>query len=176
VSDASADAAGEALCGPFVACGGDLVGHWTVTSECHDSYTDRLGCEALTYHLTQCGGSYDFTDSGTFSLLTSCAVSYQDDLTGECVPDACAGATSQGDAEDRTMITCTGNTAACQCQVMSTGTVQYTGTYTVDASTITYYPVDAGVGTTITNQFCVRENALSLHVFNPGAGVSLTRE
>ena len=140
-------------CGTFAACGGDLVGTWTLEATCGaDDLAPPEICPTatVTSNVTQ-SGTVSFgadnvytenitsSGSGTVTFPASCLSEFQ--IT------SCDQLSS---AEDG--VTCTGNpSSSCACNVTIDETSNNTGTYTTSGNTVT---TTTGDGTTVI-EYCV---------------------
>jgi len=152
-------------CG-FSACGGDVVGTWTVTGVCAvaDALVEQVcpsGTAELDLALT---GTATFADDGTSTTDFTSKATITYTLTAECLmniaggmlPADCESLSKEADpANDEGPTTCTGDpSVSCTCvEEQPEKTETKTGTYTVDGSTMT--TTDDGDSEAKTLEFCV---------------------
>jgi hypothetical protein len=172
-------------CGPFVACGGDVVGTWTLASLCGDSIMSvaRLGPDCAVIEGTptlESDASYAFDSDGTY------IVSGTIDLSAtESFDDACTTSTFQRSASEVCTrfndqnslvgsagfsLKCTFGNGTCTCHASAPLSENETGTYAVDGTSITLTPSSSGApnATTTssllagTSDFCSDGNTLTV--------------
>ena len=156
-------------CG-FSACGGDVVGTWTVTGACAkaDALLEEVCPTAVAELALNLSGSATFEADGTRTtdFTSQVTITYTLDAdclmnaTGGTLPASCSDLDSEGDPEepDEGPTTCTG-TPAVSCTCVQTGAEKSevkTGTYSVDGSTLT--STDDADGESSTSEFCVQGN------------------
>jgi len=148
---------------PFTACGGDLVGTWTVDSACHApgglEEVALLGCDdaRISRSTIVASGTWTFGADMTYTR----SVSQQETLefTEPLSCDSSATACSNVSVRDYAA-TCTG-TGCCSCtQVRPNRTSTDSGTYAVSGSTVT---LTIG-GTRLPYQYCVGGNTVTFSV------------
>jgi hypothetical protein len=125
---------------PFTACGGDLVGTWTVDSACHAfSHLEEvayLGCDSVrvTGAPIVASGTWTFGSDMTYTRTISQQETFE--FTEPLSCDSSATDCSNVDVRDYAA-TCTG-TGCCSCtQVRPNRTSTDSGTYAVSGSTVT---------------------------------------
>lgn len=169
----SADATGALmLCAPFKSCGGNLLGSWTVVSNCYDSAVSAAGCESI-YHTTEkSAGTYEFSDAGTFVSDLSGTVSFTLVVPPTCATSSCSAlqTTIQGQFTkdiSGSVICTSANAGECRCDVVSSSSASVSGRYAAVGSTLTFL-LDQSNGATGVDNYCVQGNQLTLH--EPGIG------
>jgi len=165
------------VCAPFTACGGSLLGSWTVVSACYDSAVENAGCDSFSHTAVSEAGTYEFSDTGTFVRSLSSTVAYTLVVPASCSSTSCP--MLQADTEAHlTMngngtVACSPNAGGCTCDIVASSTETLSGQYSVVGSKLTFL-VDPMTGATMTNDYCVKGNRLTLH--EPGTGsVTLSR-
>ena len=150
------------------ACGGDVVGIWTMTDVCFDVATLSLGLKALCPQavVTTTGG--ELTGSVGFGADSTIQIEYDETLSYAVeIPASasCLGATTCAELDallkqEDDSFTCTGS-ATCTCTFNEGGlSVPVTGTYTIAGTSIT---ATYDTGGTSTWPYCVQGESLVLH-------------
>lgn len=131
----------------FSACGGDLVGDWTITSAClHSNPTDNPFqdvCPAATFDTSlDAMGTATFGADGSYSSSVGGSTAVAVDFPGSCLADAmlssCADLAMQLD--DMGGVTCTGDAStSCTCDGTLSNPVDdvHSGTFTADGNQFT---------------------------------------
>jgi len=181
VADAADGDAGPGLplCAPFVACGGSLVGRWTIVSDCYESIVEKLGCESIHHVIPDTvAGTYEFSDAGTAVFEIASTVRYTDVIPDTCLKTPCD--TLQASLETALAkggggtAVCSALAASCSCDVVSMRNETLSLPYSVVRSRLTIL-VDPNTNATTTLDFCVKGSELTLH--SPGRGsMTLSRE
>jgi hypothetical protein len=149
-------------CQPLSPCGGDLVGSWTIVSDCFQSPNEATGCTgdsslSFRYHSVTDWGTLTFTASGTWVEDDTYSIDYTQAQPVEC--EACGGyLDAQG-----VHASCSQAGTECTCEVQLLPTPHHSmGTYAVSASNVlTLYPDDAGAGVSFAPEvFCVAGDTL----------------
>jgi hypothetical protein len=151
----------------FAACGGDVVGTWTVTGACASATTalsDMCPTALISLDITLSGSATFKADGTSTSDFTSKAdISYTLDadclsnITGGHPPSTCDDLSQPADDSGKATV-CTGDPAV-GCDCVQNGvekTEAKTGTYVVDGSTMT--TTDDADGSTGSLTFCVKGN------------------
>jgi hypothetical protein len=171
---------GSGSCGKVAACGGDVVGSYTISAGCINSAALNMdiggssSCPGLAINVA--GASV--TGSGSFNADMTYTVNETIKLTAvETIPTSCfstGGITvtcAQLDQELQSEIAagssdissghCTGTTT-CNCTITTAAmTTTQSGTYTTSGTTIT---MTSSTGTVSTDSYCVQGN--ELHVMS----------
>lgn len=162
----------------FSACGGDIVGNWTITSACVDDHKDagagnpfgpacpqaslNVSLDATGTVVFRSDGTYDTAFTGTPMIMLNVPASCL--MGGLPVPDCATLGRALG--KDGGAVTCTGDrTTGCTCS----GTAgklsgdHSMGTYKVDGTTLTTIKqIDSGTHTGDPAPFCVSGNMLKV--------------
>jgi hypothetical protein len=146
----------------FTACGGSLVGKWTINAGCvDDPDSDTLdGCPTATIDAsTDLSGSVDFGADGTFSvdLTQSGSISAK-------IPTSCLNGSTCDSFASSNKATCTTDSAGCDCTGMiDTKHSSDGGTYTSSGNSFaTTSTGDSSPGTP--NEYCVSGNTLKVRI------------
>jgi hypothetical protein len=168
-----------ATCGKVAACGGSIVGTWTVAASCATAAAPSVpGCASASVKdvMVSASGSSTFKSDGTFTLNSTQSGSEVLVIPMSCLSSGgatatCAqlsgilGAALMGDAG--TTASCTTSGSECDCMIgLPSTTNMESGTYKVSGTTLT----TMSGGTTTTADFCVQGN--ELHVISTSMGTS----
>ncbi len=172
-SSSSSDAA-AGTCGKVAACGGDIVGTWTIAAACANassSATSNTMCpnESVQSTTLTASGTATFNSDLTYSVdvteslsetvivPTSCLTVGTTTITCDELSTAFGGALAT-DAGAPTA-TCTSSGGNCDCTISLTGlSTHETGTYTLSNDTV----LTTTGGTTSSGDYCVQGNTLHL--------------
>jgi hypothetical protein len=148
----------------FTACGGSMVGKWTINAGCIDDPSSDVvsGCPTATIDAqTDLSGSVNFGADGTFSVDLT-----QSGSISAMIPTSCLnGQTCDAWATSNKAMCSTGS-AACDC----TGTIDTkhssdSGTYTTSGNSFaTTSTGDTSPGTP--NEYCVSGNTMKVKIVN----------
>lgn len=174
----SGDAAKPSLvCSPFSACGGSLLGSWTVVSDCYDALVEGAGCESFDHTAIASAGTYEFSDTGTFNRDLTSTVSYTLIVPDSCSTSSCAALQAGTEAHIAMIgsgtVGCSSTAGGCSCDIVASTNETLSGQYSAVGSTLTLF-VDPNTGATMTNDYCVKGNQLTLHESGTGS-VTLSR-
>jgi hypothetical protein len=168
-SSCGSGGSGSGECVGAVACGGDLVGQWSITSDCIQSSSPSGSCagERLESSGLHVSGTFVFnadltyttnaTISGTVTeVFPSACLTYQGvtcaQLTASLQYSAQTGGVGGSCA--------TGAGGACDCTLQyPTQTSTQTGTYSTSGSTVTNTPTG---GSASTSSYCVQGSTLTI--------------
>jgi len=155
-------------CTAFSACGGNVVGTWTISTLCGPGVMQTQAITGCT------GGTGTITISTTGSLVFGADLSYTVMTTTsgtavEKLPKSCFAGTTCAQVQDALLMqgafsggTCTDDGTNCNCNLtLAPMPNTETGTYTISGSTISTTPTTAGAAPG-TSQFCVSGNQLSV--------------
>ena len=132
-------------CGTFEACGGDIVGTWGIEESCaRGGRAEGCATSTVMYSGYNRTGTYQFNESGEFTLTERTRYSLHQNMPLACLDGAScvtfesllasdvgtAGQTVDADA------TCRENGSSCSCDVTTSISEMFTGTYEVDGSTL----------------------------------------
>ncbi len=146
----------------FTACGGSLVGKWTINAGCIDDPNSDVvsGCPTATIDAqTDLSGSVDFGADGSFSvdLTQSGSISAK-------IPTSCLNGATCDSWASSNKATCTTDPAGCDC----TGTIDTkhstdSGTYATSGNSFATTSMgDTSPGTP--NEYCVSGNTLKVKI------------
>jgi hypothetical protein len=157
-------------CGNTAACGGDIVGTWTITSSCVSGSVASSSCPGETVDTANLKISGTVTYAADLTYTVNSLLSGSETLTLplSCVnkpgattpPKTCdqLGATLMGTISES--ITCTGS-SVCTCHVViSNQTSMTTGTYTTTAAGL--LTETAMGGSPSQNDYCVKGKTFTL--------------
>jgi hypothetical protein len=155
-----------------VACGGDIVGNWTVSTLCGPGANQTQsvsGCPGgmATIHVTATG-TLRFGVDGSYTTMLTPAGSAMDFLPKSCLGGStCAmlqdALLQQGTFSDGT---CTDDGTNCNCALtLAARLTTQTGTYSVSGTTLTTTTADAGMPSL--SPYCVSGNQLSIASSDP---------
>jgi hypothetical protein len=165
------DAAAGDDCGTVSACGGDIVGTWTIVAACSSGSTSETGCPGLSSHLNSLTGrgtiafNADMTYSASLDISESLTIVF---------PAACVPASASCDDLAQSLITstqaatvsggCSPSNHGCACSVdLQVRPNDSMGTYSVSGSALTTTPSSTGADISILGDgFCVRGSTLHL--------------
>jgi hypothetical protein len=181
--------AAVSTCGKVPACGGNIVGDWTVSEACTDSMADtqallsQLPCTGakVESNSVKTTGTLSFGADGAYSHALSSKVSATLLLPASCLklgpvtlscdqltalPQAATGLTFES-------LTCAAAAGGCRCSAALTlpDYVQNAGTYTTSGTALSLHS-----GTSQTTQYCVEGNALHILGFEGFQSGSTTIE
>jgi len=172
--DAAVDAGTQLPhCAPYTACGGDLVGTWTLVSFCFDMPVQHTGCETLQYTANDSQGTIEFSDAGTFTQDSSAKYRLLMVVPAGCVDASCAmiqaGYEASIASSGTGTVVCSASDGGCVCDASAETQQTVSGQYTVNGSglTLNLDPITvSGI-----NSYCVSNDQLTLH--EPGLGSSV---
>lgn len=172
----SACGGGAGSCGKVGACGGDVVGNYTISAGCVNTAALNMqiidGCAGakINSYSTSVSGSGSFNANLTYSVTETVTLSASETLPASCLTqDGLTLTCAQVDAllqsailQDPTVFKsahCTGS-SSCTCTfTLAPQTMTETGTYTTAGTTITMLPT---TGVPKSNEYCVKDNDLHL--------------
>jgi hypothetical protein len=163
----------------FSACGGDVVGNWTITSACVDDHKDAgtsnpfgPACPQAALDVAlDATGTATFRSDGTYatSIMGTPMISLtvpSSCLTNGSLPVADCASLAKALDKDGGATTCTGDKATgCTCtgKVGNFGGDHSMGTYTVSGNTLTTTKdIDSGTKTGDPAPYCVSGNVLKI--------------
>ena len=162
---------GDDGCVVVSACGGDIVGTWTVVAVCSSGSASEMGCTGLSSHLDSLTGkgTIAFNADMTYSASLDISESLTIVFPAACVPASTSctdlAQSFSGSPQPVTVSgACSSSNHGCTCSL----DLQYrpndsAGTYVVSGSTLTTTPSSAGADISILgNGFCVRGSTLHL--------------
>jgi hypothetical protein len=163
-----------ATCGKVAACGGNIVGTWSVAASCASPAAPMIpGCTTASVKdvSATASGTSTFNSDGTFTLDST-----QSGMETLVIPNSClSGAScsslsailSVGLGDAGTTASCTGSSSECDCTLgLPASTSKEMGNYTVSGNTLT----TMANGTTTSADYCVQGN--ELHVISTATGNS----
>lgn len=176
VSACGGSSDGSGSCGTTAACGGDIVGTWTITSSCLNASMPDMDCPGATIgsstlkvtgtatYNADLTYSHTGTISGTaaFTIPASCLMSQGTTVTCDQLNQFFAAAPIPG-----VTIHCTGSTS-CSCTETATNAdASESGTYTVTAAgTLTETTTD---GDDTVSDYCVKGTTLNVSEHSGGS-------
>jgi hypothetical protein len=170
----SACGGGAGSCGKVGACGGDVVGTYTISAGCVNTAALNMqiieGCAGakINSYNTSITGSGSFNADMTYTLNETVTLSASETLPASCLTqDGLTLTCAQVDAllqsailQDPTVFKsahCTGS-SSCTCTfTLAPQTMTQTGTYTTAGTTLTTL---SSTGTPGSNEYCVKGNEL----------------
>jgi hypothetical protein len=173
-------------CASYSACGGNIVGNWTIDAECDSPAASTTvpapipTCLSATATTTRVfvSGTASFTADGKYTTTTTFSGNETITLPASCLmglgnPTSCdaLGAQLQSNAGDAgTTPTCTGTiSVSCACTLTTTTQTTTTqGTYTTSGDQLNQNPAGSS-GTPTTETYCVRGSSLGVFsILGPG--------
>ena len=185
-------------CGSFSACGGDVVGSWTLSSLCSDDITSIAGlgpdCAVIQGSPTlKSDLAYTLNSDGTYAVSGAIDLSATKSLDDACTmstfersaSDMCARFNDQNSLVGQPpgfAVKCMFSNAACTCRVSEMLPENETGTYTVEGTSVTLTPSSDGAPSATkpssllagTSDFCRDGNTLTVQG-SDGTRVTLTK-
>jgi hypothetical protein len=160
---------GATACGTVEPCGGDLVGTWTLNSECLDAGELNSSLQMAYYCPQALVTASTVTLSGTASFTSSLSYTLAANRTANVtftMPSSCAqglscsafGAYLASAQPAGTSFSCSGTTT-CTCNQNSTESLSDSGTYVLSGSNATLNSTTNG---TSTNGYCVQGSTIHL--------------
>jgi hypothetical protein len=173
-STSSSSGSGAPNCKSFTACGGNVVGTWSVADECVAGwYNFASACPSSTFgESVSIGGTIVFNANGTYTTSPPGGVGADTVTIDRLCLASDAGPTvtcdqlqasfntqsMQVDGGSSTMATCTTTSSGCSCQLPGTqGTISENGTYSTSGTSLT---LTAASGSATTVPYCVQGNGL----------------
>ena len=160
-------------CAPYTACGGDLVGTWTLVSFCFDMPVQHAGCESLQYLANDDQGSIEFSDAGTFKQYSSAAFRLLTVVPAGCVDSSCAmiqaGYQASLASTGTGTVVCSASDGGCVCDANAKSQQTVSGQYSVSGANLTLN-LDPMTVSGI-NSYCVINDQLTLHELGFGSSV-----
>ena len=149
-----------------MACGGDIVGTWAVTSSCVH-FTGPIGdstCPAATLEASvEYSGTVSYTAAMTYTQDVTVSGSETIVIPASCLAVSCAAADQMFQSSPppgTTSIHCASAGSGCNCNaVLGSAAAPETGTYTLSGTGIT---TTSSAGETETDQYCVMGNHLDI--------------
>ena len=180
VVSSSCGSSSGGTCGNAAACGGDIVGAWTIQSSCVSEaasmFDDSCPTAALTASNLKATGSVAYKADLTYAATTSLSGSVTVHLPASCLSAGAAG-TLTCDQLNQTFAAnpvagisfhCTG-TSDCSCvETLTNVSSNTTGTYTTTAAGVV--TETSSSGSTDESDFCVKGNTLTI---SPHAGSTM---
>jgi hypothetical protein len=155
-------ASASSICGTLTACGGSVVGTWTVSSICLDSPQGYPSCPGFQHSgQLQYSGTITFSSSGTYiSALTRSGTLVSTYPTTCLAGSTCSQLSSSLFQPDAGYAgSCSSNADACVCSATYAGPEDEQGTYTIDGSSIVMSSASWGGDQ---GQYCVQGNQLTV--------------
>lgn len=185
-----AERGGTTTCEPFVACGGDITGMWTIQDACADDIAAVLGTvidepqcgDLIRNHTLSVSGDYTFAADGTVSYAGTTQLQLQFTWTPSClaaindgrpvnVPATCGNISDKYENEPQYEGgSCLFDGTSCNCSVTSRIERMGTATYQVSGTQI-LTPGDAPAA------YCVSGDTLTMleHGEHGDAVITFTR-
>jgi hypothetical protein len=163
-----------ASCSSFSACGGDVVGTWTLDSFCDTEKTipNTSDCPGAVLAITSSAatGKVTFNADGTDATDVQITIGESGKFPAACyTAQDCSNAqtavNSTGDGQTTTGTCSYSATSGCSCSVKIVSDSNTTGTYQISKSNITLL-TDGDTGTPDADTFCVSGNTLSVRSTN----------
>jgi len=166
---------GATACGTVEPCGGDLVGTWTLATQCLDPGEEAASVQQNYYCAQATVASSALTVSGSVAFSSSMSYSVTESVAYRLtvnLPLSCTG------GEDcltygtylsllqspGTTISCSGTTA-CTCAQTTSSSLSDSGTYVLSGSNATL--TSSTTGSPSTNGYCVQGSTIHLIVVDP---------
>jgi hypothetical protein len=188
-SSSGSGGSGGDNCGKVAACGGNIVGTWTVATACAQSTAPTSVTTGSCTETTQVGqisasGTATFNSDMTYTYSLSESASETVTVPMSCLTVAGVTVTCDElqmdlggaikDDAGATTTTCTTSGTSCSCDVSVAGqAVTETGTYTISGDTVTTTS-STSTGTTGGGQYCVQGNTLHILSAAMGSGATAT--
>ncbi|MEM6989871.1 MAG: hypothetical protein AAF721_05225 [Myxococcota bacterium] len=158
---------------PSAACGGDIVGEWTVDNTCgQEDIPSPFDCDTQDFsvEVTEQSGTIEFEDDGTYTqqTMTTTLISVSLDPM-ECFDFNCAAWEAALQGQDAGW-TCEFDDPDCDCTLMTMGMTDVEGTYETNGSVVTVTVEDAVQDF----DYCVEGDRLDL--WQPFNEVTVTEE
>jgi hypothetical protein len=156
-------------CGNTAACGGNVVGTWTITSSCVSASASMVdtGCPTATASASNLtiDGSFTYNADGSYTSTASVSGSVRVSLPQSCLTSNGVTITCdqvnqalQNDPTAGVTLSCTGSLSCTCTETISNETSTETGTYTTAAGVVTQTP--AG-GTASESDYCVKGTTMT---------------
>jgi hypothetical protein len=173
---------GSGSCGGL-ACGGDLVGTWTITHICNgtpsSSSTGTCQTSADTSQLKETG-TITFNADGTYSTSLTIGGSVRETIETSCLGITCDEETARlAQSTLYSSATCTTIGTTCSCVLVYAGqTLAGTGTYVTQGTSVSV--MSAGSTSSTADSYCVLGSTLTLSSMpmpgmTGGSSITLTR-
>jgi hypothetical protein len=160
-------------CAPFIGCGGDLVGTWTLISTCLDMPVQQAGCETLQYTGNQSQATFEFSEAGTFRQDASAKYRLTTVIPAGCITSSCASFQDSYQTKIASngsgTVTCSASDGGCVCNAEAETREVTSGQYSVSGASLTLAlspTTESGI-----NSYCVSNDQLTLHESGFGSSV-----
>jgi hypothetical protein len=163
-------------CSNAAACGGDIVGSWTISSSCVSESASMVDSQCPSATANSSGlhisGSVTYNADGTYSSSSTISGTATVNLPQSCltyngVTLTCAQLTQASQSSGVTL-NCTGNSGCTCVETLPSQSSTETGTYTTTAAgVLTQTPTG---GTAEQDDYCVKGSTLTL---SPAAGSTM---
>jgi len=145
-------------CSTFAACGGDIVGSWTIQEACLGDFNPVEDfCSEATVDLSSVSfsGSVEYLADGTYSVSST-----QSGSVTVSIPASCLTGVTDCNTLDSDEFDCSGDaTDSCDCTSSAADTVTETGTYATSGNDVTLTPTGDDPET---STYCVEGDVLKL--------------
>ena len=156
-------ASASSICGTFTACGGSVVGTWTVSSICLDSPQGYPSCPGFQHSgQLQYSGTITFSSSGTYTRALTRSGTVVSTYPMTCFAGiACAQLSSSLFQPDAGYTgSCSSNGDACVCSLTYDGPENEQGTYATEGNSIV---MSSGASSgDEQGEYCVQGNQLTV--------------